>query len=103
MRLIFFVVICILSCGLVNGAVPVKEQEFSLSIKRAVISSKENLAQQMIRDEIKALTTQLAGADSSKVRYLQAQIKVQRDLYKAASAVIKVDKIATSEALPDTL
>ena len=102
MRLIFFVVICILSCGLVNGAVP-NGQEFSLSIKRAVISSKENLAQQMIRDEIKALTTQLAGADSSKVRYLQAQIKVQRDLYKAASAVIKVDKIATSEALPDTL
>ena len=102
MRTILLVV-CILSCGLaVNGAVP-KDQEFSLPIKRAIISSKENLAQQMIKDEIKALSAQLEGADSSKVRYIQAQIKVQRDLYKAASAIIKVDKIATSGALPDTL
>ena len=78
-----------------------------LSLRRAPINSKATLTGSLVKDELQALGVQLrtaqAEGDSAKVRYVMAQIAVQKAIWKSVNATIAAPVIAGANIPPDTL
>ena len=92
---------------LVLAFVAIVSAHEGLQIRRAPINSKAVLATAMVKDELQALGAQLKTAqtegDSAKIRYLTAQIAVQRAIWKSANVTIQAPVIAGANIPPDTL
>ena len=97
MRFIFFVL----------ALVAVISADQGLILRRAPINSKVTLTGSLVKDELQALGVQLrtaqAEGDSAKVRYVMAQIAVQKAIWKSVNATIAAPVIAGANIPPDTL
>ena len=92
---------------LVLALVAIISADQGLTLRRAPINSKVTLTGSLVKDELQALGSQLkvaqAEGDSAKVRYLTAQIAVQRAIWKSTQATISAPVIAGASLSPDTL